>query len=208
MLPAIGSLGVLNSSGRLGVVVDARPLAAPQDGRQPPALQLHTVDQRDAQGQAAARISGLALLPAEAGERPGAGRRTLATREDRGAALARLPDRQASEQAAVERLRRRDPPPRREETAPSAGADDPAGPVEELHQRGSDRRPDATGDAVGGQAAASRGDPAALSRRDAWLAAAAAASPAARHDAGARGLRRYAEAGEPPPQAPRVDLTS
>ena len=72
MLPPIGSLSTLNSGGRLGVVVDARPLAPPQDGCQLVALQLRTVDRRDAQGQAASRLSGLVPLPAEASERTGA----------------------------------------------------------------------------------------------------------------------------------------
>jgi hypothetical protein len=114
MLPAIGAFGALSSGGRLGMV----PAAA----QQAMALPLHTVDQRDAQGRAAARIGGLALLPAEAGERSAAGRRTLATREDRGAAPGRLPEQRAAlDQAQIEELRP-DNPPLRHDDAPRPGA--------------------------------------------------------------------------------------
>ena len=85
MLPAIGSLTALNAGGRLGIMVDVRPPAEPADAHHLAALQLRTVDQRDAQGQVATRVSGLAPLPAEATERPGSSRRILATRDDAGA---------------------------------------------------------------------------------------------------------------------------
>lgn len=212
MLPAIGSLSALNSGGRLGVVVDARPLAPPQDGRQLVALQLKTVDRRDAQGQAAGRISGLAPLPAEASEKPGASRRALAAREDRAAAVARLPAQlTAAEEEAVERLRQRAAEVRQEETAHAAVAGDLAGPIEYVYQRGPDGRQYAVGGSVGIHAAAASGDPAELRRVGARLAAAATAptSPSARDYATARlGLRLYAEAGQEPPQTPRLDLTS
>ena len=102
MLPAIGSLGALNTGGRLGVTVDVRPA----DGRQLTALQLKTVDQRDALGRAAARVSGLAPLPAEASERPKATRRARATREEHAALAARLPHPpSAAAQEAIDQLR-------------------------------------------------------------------------------------------------------
>jgi hypothetical protein len=211
MLPAIGSLSALNSGGRLGVVIDARPLAPPQGGRQPVALQLNTVDQRDARGQSASRISGLAPLPAEASEKPGASRRPLAAREDHAAAAARLPgQRTAAERAAVERPRQRDAEARQEETAHGAGAGDRAGPIESVDQRGSERRAHAVGGSVGIHASAASGAPAELQRLDARLAAAATApaNPSAPDDASARlALRLYAEAGQDPPE-PRVDLSS
>jgi hypothetical protein len=227
MLPAIGSLSALNSGGRLGVVVDARPLAPPQDGRQLVALQLRTVDQRDAQGQAANRISGLAPLPAEASERPGASRRALAAREDRAAALPRLPNESsaaereaiarlpdelsAAERAAVERLRQRDGQVRQEESAHAAVAGDLAGPIEYVCQRGPDGRQYAVGGAVGIEAIIASGDPAELEGVGARLAAAATAptNPSAQDHATARlALRLYAEAGQDPPEPRRVDLTS
>ena len=212
MLPAIGSLSALNSGGRLGVVVDARPLAPPQDGRQLVALQLKTVDRRDAQGLAASRVSGLAPLPAEASERPGATRRVLVAREERAAAaIARLSDElSAAEQAAVERLRQRDAQVRQEETAHAAVAGDLAGPIEYLHQRGPDGRQSAIGGSVGVEATVASGDPAELRRVGARLAAAAiaAVNPSAQDAATARlGLRLYAEAGPEPRQIPRLDLT-
>ena len=227
MLPAIGTLSALNSGGRLGVVVDARPLAPPQDGRQLVALQLRTVDQRDAQGQAANRISGLAPVPAEASERPGASRRALAARGDRAAAVARradqlspaereaaarLPDELSpAEREAVERLRQRDAQVRQEETAHAAVAGDLAGPIEYVYRRGPDGRRYAVGGSVGVQATITSGDPAELARVGARLAAAATAptSPSAQDYAVARfGLRLYAAAGQEPPPTPRIDLTS
>jgi hypothetical protein len=212
MLPAIGALSALSSSGRLGVVVDARPLADQQDGRQLVALQLKTIDQRDAQGQTASRVSGLALVPAEAGEKPGSSRRTLALREDR-AAAARLPDRlSAEEQEAVERLRQRDAQVRQEETAHAAVAGDLAGAVAYVYQRGPDGRQYAVGGSVGVHASVASGDPAELRRVGARLAAAASAAtnPSAQDYATLHlGLRLYAEAGTAEASAgSRLDLTS
>ena len=188
MLPAIGSLSALNSGGRLGVVVDARPLADLRDGRQLVALQLKTVDQRDAQGRAASRVSGLAPLPAEATERPATSRRVLATRVERaGDTVARLPDAlTAAERDAVERLRQRDAQVRQEERAHAAAAGDLAGPIEHVYRRGPDGRPDAVGGSVGVQATLTSGEPAEARRA----------------------LRLYAEAAAAPPEAPRLDLTS
>lgn len=212
MLPAIGSLSALNSGGRLGVVVDARPLAPPQDGRQLVALQLKTVDQRDARGQRASKVSGLATLPAEASERPGPSRRALATREDRAAAIARLPDQlSAAEKEALEQLGQRDAQVRQEEAAHAAVAGDLAGPIAYVYQRGPDGRDYAVGGSVGIQATIASGDPTELQRVGARLAAAAtaAAKPSAEDRAVARlVLRLYAEAGREPPQSPRLDLTS
>lgn len=213
MLPAIGSLSALNSGGRLGVVVDARPLAEPREGRQLVALQLKTVDQRDAQGQAASRVSGIAPLPAEASEKPAASRRALAMREERGGrAAARLPDElSVAEREVVERLRQRDAQVRQEETAHAAVAGDLAGPIEYVYQRGPDGRQYAVGGSVGIRAALTSGDPAAAQRVGVRLAAAAqaATNPSAQDQATARlGLRLYAEAAGKSPEAPRVDLTS
>jgi hypothetical protein len=213
MLPAIGSLSALNLGGRLGVVVDARPLAEPREGRQLVALQLKTVDQRDAQGQAASRVSGIAPLPAEASEKPAASRRALAMREERGGrAAARLPEElSAAEREVVERLRQRDAQVRQEETAHAAVAGDLAGPIDYVYQRGPDGRPYAVGGSVGIRAALTSGDPAAAQRVGARLAAAAqaATNPSAQDQPTARlGLRLYAEAAGKPPEAPRVDLIS
>ncbi len=213
MLPAIGSLSQLSAGGRIGVVVAARPVAEPQDGRQLVALRLKTIDERDAQGQAATRVSGLAPQPAEALERSGPGRRALAAREDRATpALARLPDRlSTAEQAMVERLRQRDAQVRQEEEAHAAVAGDLAGPIEYVYQRGPDGRQYAVGGSVGVQAIVSSGDPAELRRIGAKLAAAATAptSPSAQDLATARlGLRLYAQAGDHLPTGPRLDLTS
>lgn len=104
MLPAIGSLSALNSGGRLGVVADARPLAEARDGRQLVALQLKTVDQRDAQGQVASRISGLAPLPCQTCEKPGPSRRALAGREERGGAAADAATNLSAQDHATARL--------------------------------------------------------------------------------------------------------
>ena len=131
MLPAIGSLNALNSGGRLGVMVDARPQAEPADSRQLAPPQLRTVDQRDAQGQAAARVSGLAPLPAEASERPGPSRRLLAAREERAA-------------AAVARLAEQ----------PSGLADEPAAPLEEADRPAPEERHSAPANSAAFEAAA------------------------------------------------------
>lgn len=212
MLPAIGSLSALNSGGRLGVVVDARPLAEPREGRQLVALQLKTVDQRDAQGQAASRVSGLAPLPCETCEKPGPSRRTLAMREERGSgSAAKLPgELSTAEREEVERLRQRDAQVRQEEKAHAAVAGDIAGPIEYVYQRGPDGRQYAVGGSVGVQAALTSGDPAEARRVGARLAAAAnaATNPSAQDYATARlGLRLYAEAAGKTHEAPRVDLT-
>jgi hypothetical protein len=132
MLPALGSLVAFNSGGRLGVVAEARPPAEPGNGRQLAAVPLRTVDQRDAQGHAAARVSGLAPLPAEATERPQASRRILATRLERAAAgRARLPDPlAATEPEELAQLRQRAGEPLRDEANPAALARDPALPVD------------------------------------------------------------------------------
>ena len=210
MLPAIGALSALSSSARLGVVVDARPLADRQDGRQLVALQLKTIDRRDAQGHAASRVSGLALVPAEASEKPGSSRRALALREDRAAKVGRPSDRlSAEEQAAVERLRPRDAQRRQEEAAHAAVADDLAQGVADVDQRGPDGRHPAAGGAVGSHATLASGDPA--ERIGDRLAAAASAStnPSAQDYATLRlGLRLYAQAGTEAPARSRLDLTS
>jgi hypothetical protein len=206
MLPAIGALSALSSSGRLGVVVDARPLADQQDGRQLVALQLKTIDRRDAQGQAASRVSGLALVPAEASEKPGSSRRTLALREDRAATAGRLSDRLSAEEREVaERLR--DTQLRQEEPSHAAGAGDRAGGPADLHQRG----PDGRQDALGGHAGGASGGRAELLRGGAGLAATTTAPtdpPAQDHAAAQLGRRLYAQAGEQAPTRPRLDLTS
>jgi hypothetical protein len=198
MLPAIGSLTA--AGGRLGVVVDVRPPAEAADGRQLAALQLRTVDQRDAQGQAAARVSALAPLPAEATERPGASRRTLAPRDERAAAVvARLPERMS-------------------------GPADPAGSIQEVYQQGPDDRRNAVGGSVDIRVAAPSGAAVELQRLDGRLAV----DPSARDYAVAHfGYRLYAETqsnqaqgaelqSSPPDSDPdqirtrggRVDLTS
>jgi hypothetical protein len=242
MLPAIRSLSALNSGGRLGVVAEARPPAPPQDGRQLVALQLRTVDRRDAQGQAASRVSGLAPLPAEASEKPGASRRVLAAREDRAAALPRLPDQpaptereaiarlpdeisaperatiarlpdeiSAAEPEAVERLRRREAQLRQAESAHAAVAGDLAGPIEHVYRRGPDGRRYGVNGSAGIEATLASGAPDELRPVGERLAAAATAPlepPAQDHAAARRALRLYAEAGQEPPPAPGLDLTS
>jgi hypothetical protein len=177
MLPAIGSLTA--AGGRLGVVVDARPPAEPADGRQLAALQLRTVDQRDAQGQAAARVSALAPLPAEATERSGANRRTLAPRDERAAAVvARLPE-QMSRPA------------------------DLAGSIQEVYQQGPDDRRNAVGGSVDVRLAAPSGAAVELQRLDGRLAV----DPSERDYAVAHfGYRLYAET--PSNQAQSAELQS
>jgi hypothetical protein len=205
MLPAIGAMSALSSSGRLGVVVDARPLADQQDGRQLVALQRQTIDRRDAQGQAACRVSGLARVPAEASEKPGSSRRTRALREGRAATAGRRSARlSAAAREAAERLRRRDAQLRQEETGHAAGAGDRAGGPADVQRRGLEGRQDA----LGGHAGGASGGPAELRRVGAGLAATTTAPPAQDHAAAQLGWRLYAQAGEQAPTRPRLDLTS
>ena len=123
MLPVMGAFAALQASARFGVTPDIRPPGAPEEGRQLAALGLRTIDQRDALGQAAARVSGLAPLPAESSEAAGPTRPRAPLRTLRDAPRRGRPAAPASEAAL----------------SSGAGIEDP----DELEPAGADRPPSA-----------------------------------------------------------------
>ena len=196
MLPAIGS--ALQTAGRLGVVLAARPVGQPEDGRQLVALRLKTIDGRDAQGRSTSKVSGLAPVPAESSEPP-ARQRALRQAEELGA---RRPDQlSAADRAWLAKLRQRDQQVRQEEKAHAAAAGDLAGPIQYSYQRGPDGQLYAVSGSVGIRAVVRSGDPGEIGRLAGRIATAATAptNPSAQDLATARlGHRLYAQAGEAP----------
>lgn len=195
MMPSIGTLSLLPTSGRLGLVVGAQAVGAPQDGRQLMALKIKAVDgagggkarppearpsetrPADAQRQPvrprAAPAPSPDRPPEASGQRP-----SVAPGPDAGrAAETRSYDRLSSEErAVVDRLRQRDSQVRQEEEAHAAVAGDLAGPIAYVYQRGPDGRLYAVGGSVPIKAQVLSGDPEAAKRLGARIAAAAHAA--------------------------------
>jgi len=184
MLPAIGSVSTLSSQGRVGVVVSARPISEPENGRQLVALRIREGEQtqRERSQKATeldpAQVNGIAAPgPPESGK----------TRPPPSAAV--LPNQLSpAEKAAVTRLQQRDQQVKQEEKAHAAVAGDLAGPINYIYQLGPDGRQYAVGGSVGIQASALSGDPADVKRQAGRIAAAAnaATNPSAQDYAAAR----------------------
>lgn len=173
-IPAIGSISTSLPAGRSAVVVDARPIGEPKDGRQLVALTVKTSERRAS--EAGVPVAGasrpVAVEPSRAPtssvldrDRPGAA--------DGGRDYGDLSQ---EERAVVDRLRQRDAQVRQEETAHAGAAGDLAGPISYVYQRGPDGRLYAVGGSVPIKAQAVSGDPAEVQRIGARLAAAAHAA--------------------------------
>lgn len=214
MMPSIGTLSLLPASGRLGLVVGAQAVGAPQDGRQLMALKIKAVDGADGAeirpADAQRRPVRPHAAPAPSSDRPpeASGQRpSLAPGPDAGrAAETRSYDRLGSEErAVVDRLRQRDSQVRQEEEAHAAVAGDLAGPIAYVYQRGPDGRLYAVGGSVPIKAQVLSGDPEAAKRLGARIAAAAhaATNPSAADLAAANRAYRL-QAPDTVPDAPGV----
>lgn len=193
MLPAIGSVSALSSQGRVGVVVSARPIGEPENGRQLVALRIREGEQTHRErsqretDQTPARANGVApSAPAEPGR----------TRSAPPSAAVLPNELSPTEKAAVTRLQQRDQQVRQEEKAHAAVAGDLAGPINYVYQLGPDGRQYAVGGSVGIQASTLSGDPADAKRQAGRIAAAAnaATNPSAQDYAAAR--QAYALGGQ------------
>ena len=184
MLPAIGSVSTLPGQGRVGVVVNARPIAEPEDGRQLVALQIKQSGRDDAKPSSVPEGRTAPDQPASP-----ASSRSLEPQKASSAQAARLPSElSASERADVARLQQRDQQVRQEEEAHAAVAGDLAGPISYVYQQGPDGRQYAVGGSVGIRAQTLTGDPDEAKRLAGRMAAAAnaATNPSAQDYAVAR----------------------
>ncbi len=190
MLPPIGSVSVLASQGRAGVVVDARTLGEPEGGRQLVALKIKAEKAGPASGvdsgsrQAADRSS--TPIAGNAGASNPASSPSPAAASP--VAAKRLDQLSAAERADIARFQQRDQQVRQEEKAHAAVAGDLAGPINYIYQRGPDGRQYAVGGSVSVQAKTVTGDPAEAKRLSGRMAVAAnaATSPSAQDLATAR----------------------
>lgn len=162
MIPAIGSMNALQSGGRLGLVLDARPVGLERDGRQLVSVRLKAVDGRDSQGFAAPSRVASSGSEIQAGS---------------GLPIAKPRDELSpAEKQEVASLQQRDAQVRQEENAHAGYAGDLAGPISYTYQTGPDGRRYAVGGSVGIQALSVSGDQAELKRTGARLHAAANAA--------------------------------
>lgn len=183
MTPSIGSLSILPASGRLGLVVGAQAVGAPEDGRQLMALKIKSIDgdkSADAPPGPLSRQAGQADAAAAPSpvqqaldRRPPVRPDTATARESETRSYDRL---SAEERSVVDRLRQRDSQVRQEEEAHAAVAGDLAGPISYVYQRGPDGRLYAVGGSVPIKAQVLSGDPAEAKRLGARMAAAAHAA--------------------------------
>ena len=200
MLPAIGSVSGLANQGRVGVVVSARPIGEPENGRQLVSLRIREGERaREArldadqariganQGASTRPVSANATAPTEAGQ-PASSTSPSSVRQ--------LTELSPAEKAAVAKLQQRDQQVRQEEKAHAAVAGDLAGPINYVYQRGPDGRQYAVGGSVGVSISITSGDPEEAKRQAGRLAAAAnaAANPSAQDYAVAR--QAYALGGQ------------
>jgi hypothetical protein len=189
MLPAIGSVSALAGPGKVGVVVSARPIGEPENGRQLVSLRIKASDADRVAGSHPAAVD---ASPSRTSDGRLADRPTASS-----PAAARPPNELSpSEKAALTRLQQRDQQVKQEEKAHAAVAGDLAGPINYIYQRGPDGRQYAVGGSVGVQASNVSGDPEAAKRLGARLAAAAnaATNPSAQDYAMAR--QAYAFGGQ------------
>ena len=204
MTPSIGSLSLLPASGRLGLVVGAQAVGAPEDGRQLMALKIKSIkgaDRPEVQHGDAVRPAGRPDTPARAlpdreatDRRPPVQPDAATARETETRSYDRL---SAEERAVVDRLRQRDSQVRQEEKAHAAVAGDLAGPISYVYQRGPDGRQYAVGGSVPIKAQALSGDPEDAKRLGARIAAAAhaATNPSGADLAAANQAYRFQAAG-------------
>jgi len=177
---------VLAASGRLGLVVGAQAVGAPENGRQLMALKIKSIEAADGSTartleasregrppRAAAKPLPAAKERAESDRQPSARPDAQAPRESETRSYDRL---SAEERAVVDRLRQRDSQVRQEEEAHAAVAGDLAGPISYVYQRGPDGRLYAVGGSVPIKAQALSGDPEEAKRLGARMAAAAHAA--------------------------------
>lgn len=197
MMPAIGSVTALPGQGKVGVLVSARPIGEPENGRQLVALRIREDERAEnPRGGRTPADAPAKVAPDSAPRAEGAERASTSL-------AARLPtELSAAEKAALTQLQQRDQQVRQEEKAHAAVAGDLAGPINYTYQRGPDGRQYAVGGSVGIQASVLSGDPAEAARKAGRLAAAAnaATNPSAQDYAAAR--QAYAlgsSLGEAPP---------
>lgn len=178
MLNGVGSVGVVDASGRLGVVVGARAVGTAGDGSR---LMSYTVRTTEAAGRVG---SGLPVdpatgevLPPQAQAVAGAVDPALArvVRRDTGLP-ANEQDMSERDQAALAQLRQRDAQVRQEENAHAGAAGSIAGPIVYTYQRGPDGRMYAVGGSVSINAQTFSNDPQEARALGARIAAAANAA--------------------------------
>ena len=190
MLPPIGSVSMLPAHGRAGVVVDARPLAEAEGGRQLVAVKIKAEVTNGNTGKSGSPVDGQRRLvpspnsPAVASTSSAPAGSNMATP----VSAKRADQLSASERADLAKLQQRDQQVKQEEKAHAAVAGDLAGPINYVYQRGPDGRQYAVGGSVSVQATTVTGDPEEAKRLSGRMAAAAhaATSPSAQDLATAR----------------------
>ncbi len=206
MLPPIGSVSMLASQGRAGVVVDARPLGEPEGGRQLVALRIKAETSGSGYGASSAALDGAQTKPGPAGDAGTSDQASRSSHAPAGPVAAKLPDQlTTSERADLAGLRQRDQQVRQEEKAHAAVAGDLAGPISYTYQLGPDGRQYAVGGSVGVQARTVTGDPIEAMRLSGRMAAAAnaATNPSAQDFATARQAYAFASQRADPQTVPR-----
>lgn len=161
-LNGVGSVGIVDSSGRLGVVVGSRTVGVTPDGNRVVSYSVQTTEEvrRAGRGTTIDPTTGDVAAPAPApvsGESSAA----IASVTRRGGAVpARDEDLSERDQAALQNLRQRDAQVRQEENAHAGAAGSIAGPIVYTYQRGPDGRMYAVGGSVSISAQTYTGDPA------------------------------------------------
>lgn len=181
---------MLAAQGRAGVVVDARALGEPEDGRQLVALKIKAETTNAAESGQPRAITGPSGsgMPASIGSGNHTSGRLSATAAN-GLVAAKLADQlSTAERADLAKMQQRDQQVRQEEKAHVAVAGDLAGPISYTYQLGPDGRQYAVGGSVSVQAQTVSGDPAEAKRLSGRMATAAnaATNPSAQDFATAR----------------------
>ncbi len=185
MLPAIGSISILPSHGRAGVVMGAHRLGDDTNGQQLVALKIRAEAHDGPQQNNVSRPTGHRPDGVMGNDRVNPAADAIALGPT---SAKRLDQLSAPERADISRLQQRDQQVRQEETAHAAVAGDLAGPINYIYERGPDGRQYAVGGSVSVRAKTVSGDPEEAKRQSGRLAAAAhaATSPSAQDLATAR----------------------